>query len=174
MADGFTHEPPAGGSEDWYTPPAVFGALGLRFDLDPCAPPLPAADWLPVERRISLPDDGLGSTWNGRVWLNPPYARETGKWLGKLCEHGDGVALVFARTDVPWFQSALELAGAVCFIRGRINFVAPVARLASNGTTSNAGAPSVLIGFGDVCAEAVARCGLGVTIPPLPSQLTLG
>jgi hypothetical protein len=28
-----------GSSVEWYTPPEIFEALGLTFDLDPCAPP---------------------------------------------------------------------------------------------------------------------------------------
>ena len=32
------HEPSKGGSDDWYTPPEIFAALGLMFDLDPASP----------------------------------------------------------------------------------------------------------------------------------------
>jgi hypothetical protein len=48
------HHAAVGASDEWYTPPAVFAALGLTFDLDPCAPPLPTADWIPTARRYSL------------------------------------------------------------------------------------------------------------------------
>jgi hypothetical protein len=47
---------------DWYTPDSIFSALGITFDLDPCAPPLPAATWIPAAYRISLPNDGLAVT----------------------------------------------------------------------------------------------------------------
>ncbi len=87
---GLHHEPPSGGSCEWYTPPWVFAALGLTFDLDPCAPALPLAEWIPARRRYSLPDDGLALPWEGRVWLNPPYAQHTARWVGKLAEHGRG------------------------------------------------------------------------------------
>lgn len=86
MTGGFTHEPPAGGSPDWYTPPWLFARLALRFDLDPCSPALPVAPWIPAAARYSLPQDGLRLPWVGRVWLNPPYAAETGAWVGKLAE----------------------------------------------------------------------------------------
>jgi hypothetical protein len=177
VADGFTHEPPAGGSPEWYTPPAIFGALGLRFDLDPCAPALPAADWLPVERRYSPPVDGLLEPWEGRVWLNPPYARETGRWLGRLCEHGDGIALVFTRVDTPWAQSALRAADVVCFVQGRVEFVpGPGATVAGVDGRSRAGAPSMLLAFGEVCAAALHDSELGVVFAGAadPSQLSLG
>ncbi len=67
LRSGFVHEPPAGGSAGWYTPPSVFAALGLTFDLDPCAPRLPAAPWIPARRWIAHPDDGLNAQWDGLI-----------------------------------------------------------------------------------------------------------
>jgi hypothetical protein len=32
------HENSIGESDEWYTPPEIFDALGLTFDLDPCSP----------------------------------------------------------------------------------------------------------------------------------------
>lgn len=155
---GFTHEPPIGGSPEWYTPPSVFSALGLTFDLDPCCPPAPAAPWIPARRRISLPVDGFAERWDGLVWLNPPYAQETARWVGKLADHGQGIALVFTRTDTPWWQAAVDRAGLVCFIAGRVEFVPgdPAFR-----KRSRSGAPSCLLAFGEECAEAVERADLG-------------
>lgn len=123
MTGGFTHEPPGGGIPDWYTPPSLFTTLGLDFDLDPCAPAWPAAAWIPATRRYSLPVDGLSQPWEGRVWLNPPYAGETARWVGRLAEHGDGISLTFTRTDTPWWQAAVDRATLVCFIAGRVEFV---------------------------------------------------
>lgn len=154
---GFTHEAP--GTAEWYTPPELFAALGLRFDLDPCAPVFPLASWLPVDRRYSLPVDGLAQPWEGRVWLNPPYAAETARWVGKLAEHRHGISLTFARTDTPWWQAAVDRADLVCFAEGRVEFVPgdPAFR-----RRSRSGAPSCLIAFGRDCAEAVRASGLGV------------
>lgn len=159
MSGGFTHEPSAGGSPDWYTPPHLFTALGLQFDLDPCAPRLPIAPWIPATQRYSLPQDGYTLPWAGSVWLNPPYATETARWVGKLAEHGNGIALTFTRTDTPWWQSAVDRATIVCFIAGRLEFVPgdPTFR-----RRSRSGAPSCLIAFGDRCAQAVRSSGLGV------------
>lgn len=179
MSGGFTHEPPTGGSPEWYTPPSIFTALGLDFDLDPCSPALPAVPWIPATRRISLPDDGMRAEWNGRVWLNPPYGRETARWVNRLREHGDGIALVFTRLDTPWAQSALAAADAVCFVRGRVEFVpGPGANVRSTDGRSRSGAPSMLIAFGDDCASALQSAGLGVVFsgPPIipdSSQTTL-
>lgn len=150
-------------SAEWWTPPAVFDALGLEFDLDPCAPPAPALPWLPAARRISLPADGLHAPWAGRVWLNPPYGRMAELWVNKLISHGDGVSLVFARTDAAWAQRALLAADAVCFIGGRLSFIDGSAP--GNRRGHNAAAPSMLLGYGTECAEAVLDCGLGITYP---------
>jgi len=174
---GFTHEPPAGGTPEWYTPPWLFAALDLDFDLDPCAPPQPVASWIPARRRYSLPNDGLAMPWEGRVWLNPPYGTETGRWVGQLGEHGNGIALVFTRVDTPWAQSALALADAVCLVRGRVEFVpGPGANVRRSDGRSRSGAPSMLIAFGDACAEAVAAADLGVTFAGAVdrAQLALG
>lgn len=143
---------------DWWTPPDVLRALGVVFDLDPCAPPLPAAPWLP-ERRYSLPQDGLSLPWEGRVWLNPPYGPRTVDWLRRLAQHGDGVALVFARTDTAWWHEVVPCATAVTFVSGRLAFIREGAEMRSG----NSGAPSALLAFGDECADAVETSKLGMT-----------
>lgn len=153
------HVPNEGASCEWFTPPAVFDALGIRFDLDPCAPVWPAAWWLPVGRRFSLPGDGLSLPWEGRVWLNPPYGKQAGTWVRRLAEHRDGIALVFSRTDVKWWHDALPKATAVCFIRGRLTFIAG----AGQSAPGNSGGPSALIAYGEECAAALEQCGLGLT-----------
>lgn len=162
MNSGLTHEAPVEGeSIEWYTPPHIFRALGVEFDLDPCSPPggLP---WVPAQRALSIEDDGLRQRWNGRVWLNPPYGKETGAWVEKLSHHGDGIALVFARTDTAWFQAHVPYASRLCFIRGRLAFVGEDGR----PLAGRAGAPSVLIAFGEACGAAVERADLGLSLPP--------
>lgn len=164
------HHATVGASDEWYTPLAILDAIGLTYDLDPCAPQLPAASWIPAARRYSLPDDGLVLPWAGRVWLNPPYGAATAAWVRRLAAHGDGVALVFARTDTAWFHAVAQTAHALCFLAGRLTFVpADAASVADGRTNGNAGAPSLLLAFGDECAEAVAGSGLGMTFCVLAS-----
>lgn len=146
---------------EWYTPPHVFDALGLRFHLDPCAPP-GGVPWLPAAVSYSLPHDGLRREWAGRVWLNPPYGRETSKWVDRLVDHGNGVALVFARTDAAWAQRAIKWADAVCLIAGRLSFIDGTGRERKG---HNAAAASMLLGYGE-CADAVLDCGLGIPFRP--------
>jgi hypothetical protein len=54
--------------------------------------------------------------------MNPPYSGVK-TWMRKLTEHGDGIALVFNRTDTAWFPAGLAEATVVCFVAGRIKFV---------------------------------------------------
>lgn len=88
-------------TDDWLTPPDLLESLG-EFDLDPCA----AVDqpWKTARAQWTREDDGLRKSWKGRVWLNPPYGPEVGTWVRRLTEHGDEIALVFARTETTWFQ----------------------------------------------------------------------
>ncbi len=154
---------------EWYTPEHIFDALGLGYDLDPAAPK-GGVPWIPATRHYSVEDGGLTQPWEGRVWLNPPYGRETQKWVDRLIEHGNGVALVFARVDAAWAQRAIQAADGVCFISGRLSF------LPGNGPIAkghNAAAPSMLLGYGAICGAAVMRCGLGTPMRLVKDESTL-
>jgi hypothetical protein len=157
MPGGWTHERPAR-TVEWYTPPWLFEALGIAFDLDPAAPP-GGVPWVPAAHHYSEVDDGLAQPWFGRVWCNPPYGRGIERWLDRLRDHGDGIALVFARSDTAWFQSAVAEATAACFIAGRLTFYHPDG---SPGPSAAASA-SMLIAYGLPCALAVAEARLGQT-----------
>lgn len=156
---GLVHELAVGESVEWYTPPEIFDALGFSFDLDPCSPPggLP---WIPASHSYSREDDGLALPWEGRVWMNPPYGKGMERWMQRFVEHGDGVALVFARTDVGWFHELVGGIDAVCLIRGRLSFVDRECRRAS----ANAGAPSMLLACGGESVQAIAGSRLGLTV----------
>jgi hypothetical protein len=155
----------SGTSAEWWTPPHVFEALGLEFDLDPCAPP-GGVPWVPASQHYSIQDNGLIQPWEGRVWLNPPYGREAPKWVGKLADHGDGIALVFVRSCAKWGQAAMRRADAVCFIAGRLSFIDGTA---AERRGHNAANSSMLLAFGPECAEAVQNCELGVVFSPDPT-----
>lgn len=167
---GLVHERSRGASVEWYTPPEVFQALGISFDLDPAAP-TGGVPWVPAGRSFSQADDGLVQPWSGRVWLNPPYGPGIGRWLERLAAHGDGLSLVFARTDTRWYQEVLRRATAVCFVAGRLSFVRP-----DGDRAGTAGAPSVLLAFGLPCAIALSESGLGqtVVVPRVGSAASVG
>lgn len=109
--------------DEWLTPPSLLAALG-PFDLDPCAPPPERRPWPMATNHISLPQDGLSIQWGGqRVWCNPPYGKETFKWMAKLADHKNGIALIFARTETKGFHREIwQKADSVFFFEGRIKF----------------------------------------------------
>jgi len=140
--------------QEWLTPIDIIMALG-SFDLDPCAPPPERRPWATAERHYSKEEDGDGLClpWRGRVWLNPPYSRETFKWLARLAEHGSGIALTFARTETNGFHAEVwEKAYCVFFFRGRLSF-----GLSGSGEIKDrCNAPSCLIAYSLEDSEAIA------------------
>lgn len=142
-------------SDDWLTPHWIIKELG-PFDLDPCTPK--QMPWRTAKRMLTKEDDGLAAEWKGRVWLNPPYGRQTAKWLEKMATHNRGIALVFARTETEMFHEWVwPHASAIIFLRGRLSFVKADGLEVSSGKNrrnANAGGPSVLIGYGH---EEIAR-----------------
>jgi len=141
--------PYRGNTDDWLTPPEIIVLLG-PFDLDPCCPP--TMPWDTAKRMVRLPEDGMAAAWEGRVWLNPPYGPETGRWLSRLAEHGRGTALMFARTETDmFFEFVWRRATALLFLRGRLHFYRPDGRRA----VFNSGGPSVLVAYGEADAEVL-------------------
>jgi len=137
-------------TDDWITPKWLIDRLGL-FDLDPCAckpQPWPCA-------KEQMTDNGLISPWNGMVYVNPPYGLATAHWLERLAHHGNGMALVFARTETNmFFYYVWPMATALLFIRGRLTFCKPSGEPAEH----NSGGPSVLIAYGDEAAARFLPC----------------
>jgi len=139
---GGHHRGHRGRTDEWLTPPEIIRALG-PFDLDPCAPV--DRPWDTAARHYTIHDDGLLQPWSGRVWCNPPYGPELGRWLRKLSEHGDGIALVFARTETRAFHRWVwPKAHGMMFLVGRLNFY----NVKGERAAANAGGPSVLIAYG--------------------------
>lgn len=157
MSSGFTHESAAAETVEWYTPGWLFEQLGLEFDLDPCHPEGERLPWVPALFRYTKQDDGLASPWFGRVWLNPPYGRETERWLARMHEHRNGIALVFARTDTNWFHRHVAAADGVLFLNRRIQFVGRNGnpRPGKDGKVSSPGCGSMLVAWGRECREAL-------------------
>lgn len=112
-------------SDEWFTPPEILRALP-RFDLDPCASVSGPMPWANVDRWYTAENDGLSLPWEGHVWLNPPYS-DAAVWLQRMAAHGDGIALVFARTDTAWWHEYVwPNASRILFLRGRVTFWHPI------------------------------------------------
>lgn len=138
----------------WLTPPEIIAALGA-FDLDPATPE--TMPWQTAAERFTEKEDGLAQDWFGRVWLNPPYTIEVIRWMRKLADHGDGIALVFARTETEWFfETVWPQASAVLFLKGRIFFH----RANGSRAKENSGEPSALIAYGTRNVEALRNSGI--------------
>ena len=143
-------------SDEWYTPPWLVGALG-RFDLDPCAGPVSSH----ATRNIRRPRCGLKAVWKGRVWLNPPYST-LHDWLSKFLLHGNGIALVNARTDAGWFQAMAARADGLLFLKRRVEFVRGDGKGTAHPTSG-----SCLVAIGRRNASSLAGAGLsGVFVQP--------
>ena len=151
-------------TDDWITPKELIDALG-PFDLDPCASE--SQPWPCARASYTVKDDGLSREWQGMVWMNPPYGKNTAIWLKTLANYGNGIALVFGRTETTMFFDAVwGKASAILFIRGRLTFHRP------DGTRgeSNSGGPSVLIAYGKAAAErlfANRHLGHWVSLNPM-------
>lgn len=138
---------------EWLTPPDLVLKLG-DFDLDPCSPV--NAPFLHAKNNFTPTDDGLSKDWFGRVYLNPPYGRGMELWLEKLKFHGNGIALIFARTETKcFFEHIWNDADAVLFVKGRIRFYH-----ISGVQAGTPGAPSVFIAFGKENALALKNSGI--------------
>lgn len=112
-------------SDNWPTDPAVFARLDAQFgpfDLDPCA----SVENAKCARYFTREDDGLAREWTGRVFVNPPYGREIGRWMRKAFEESQRgaeivVCLVPSRTGTSWWHEWANR-GEIDFLRGRLRF----------------------------------------------------
>ena len=146
----FQHDRIKEGKEEWLTPPEITTALG-PFDLDPCSPV--NRPWPTAAQHFTILDNGLIRPWRGMVWCNPPYGPKTGEWLARCAEHNNCIALVFARTETQAFQRhVFEKATALLFLAGRISFFH-----VSGKKGGAAGAPSVLVAYGNEAATRLRR-----------------
>lgn len=128
-------------TDDWATPPDFFEAVNAEFDLlwDVCA----------SHQNTKLPlywtkdEDGLKASWRGkRIWMNPPYGSEIGKWVEKAATGGAEicVCLLPARTDTRWFHDHIyeNPRAEIRFVKGRLKF---------GGAKNSAPFPSMLVIF---------------------------
>lgn len=154
-----SHQSAAMKNDEWLTPPDIIKALGT-FDLDPCAPIV--RPWDTAATHYTIHDDGLNQSWQGRVWCNPPFGREAVKWLRKMADHGNGIALIPARTETEMFYECVwGRADAILFLKGRPHFHYVTGERAA----FNSGAPISLVAYGLSNVTALERSGLGQALP---------
>jgi hypothetical protein len=158
------------GNNEWYTPPEYIAAaievMG-GIDLDPATTPK-ANEVVGATRIYTADDDGLFYPWQGRVWMNPPYASElVGKFASKLAQHvqtgdvTDAIVLVNNATETGWFYTLTSVASAVVFPKGRVRFWEP------NGAISAPLQGQAVVYIGprpDLFLNAYRQFGWGATL----------
>jgi DNA N-6-adenine-methyltransferase (Dam) len=154
------HENSIGESDNWYTPPEIFEALRLTFDLDPAHPGAGTEHCcVPAKRIYTEEEDGLAQPWHGLVWLNMPFGGRNGHvpWLRKFLAHGNGIAIVRSYTPSGWWHAEMHKAEMILFPKGKTKFIRP------DGSVGRApGHGVVLIGAGAVACKALLGSGLGM------------
>jgi hypothetical protein len=124
--------------------------------------------WRTATTTYFLPDhDGLSEPWNGRVFCNPPYGPNVGAWANRMSEHGNGIMLIFLRTDTAtWQQDILPFADATLLLAGRLRFFLPSGERGKSGT-----APSALLAYGQSNIEALRNAGIAGALYLKPEML---
>lgn len=130
---------------DWETPRELFERINAvwRFDLDAASSDANAL----CTDHFTAETDGLAQSWEDRrVWVNPPYGRDIGRWVAKAHEESRKGAIVVmllpARTDTRWWHGHVAHADEVAFFKGRIHFC--LGGVPQNSATF----PSALVRFG--------------------------
>lgn len=158
------HEQCVGATDEWYTPPHVFNALGCSFDMDVASPGQYRTPWIPAEDFLVF--GGLERGWKGLIWMNAPFGGRNGlvPWLEKFFAHGDGIALTPDRTSAPWWQQFAPQADLILFVAPKLKFID------ANGRPGKSPAQGTsLMAIGLPAREALYRAhsaGLGVLVSP--------
>ena len=144
-------------SDEWYTPPEVFKALGIKFNLDPCSPG--KRHWVPAKHVYTKRDNGLKKPWRGSVFVNPPFGERFGQvpWIEKFIQHGNGILLVRAYTSSSWWHDLMPEMEAIAFPRGKTKFIKP------NGEVGRSPGHGVaLAAIGKRHVNALTRSNIGM------------
>jgi hypothetical protein len=165
------HEQCVGATDELYTPPHVFAALGCRFDQDVASPGGDVTTWIPASHFVTR--NSLAKDWRGFVWMNPPFGARNGivPWLEKFFAHGNGIALTPDRTSAPWWQEFAARADALLFVSPKLKFI---------GADGKAGASpaqgTTLMAAGSHAARSLFHAAdrrLGIFTIPAPTSASL-
>ena len=113
-------------SNEWETPQSLFDELNaeFHFTLDSCA----TKENTKCAKFFTKQEDGLKQSWeNERVFMNPPYGGNTGKWIEKAWYSSMWgaivVCLIVSSTDRSyWHDYIFPSACEIRWLRGRITF----------------------------------------------------
>ncbi len=121
------------GENEWYTPSEIIEAARFvmgTIDLDPASSDK-ANVTVKAKKYYTIDDNGLENKWYGTVWLNPPYSQPeislfAERVVDKILsgEISQACVLVNNATETRWFQGMLIECAAICFIEGRVKYLA--------------------------------------------------
>jgi len=122
--------------------------------------------WNLAKKVYTPPQDGLSLPWSEglpcRVWCNPPYGSHVGNWARRMAAHGNGIMLLFGRTETQaWQEYIWPRAEAILFPHGRVHFCLPDGNRALSGT-----APSSLIAYGQNNVASLLKSGIAGALVP--------
>ena len=119
------------GDPESYTPAKYIESARIvmgEIDLDPASVVF-AQRIVKARKFFDEEKNGLLQDWSGRIFLNPPYKYPlVEEFIDKLLiEYAAkkvtaAILLTNNNTDTKWWHSAAQVAAAVCFTAGRINF----------------------------------------------------
>lgn len=134
-------------SVEWETPQDFFDTLNAEFEftVDVCA----NEENKKHENYFSISDHGLYQKWEGVCWMNPPYSKDIGRWVGKAYESAQEgatvVCLLQGRScDTKWFHNFIMRASEMRFIKDRLHF-------GVHGKFSRANISSMVVIFRPYC-----------------------
>lgn len=157
----FPHPVQSRATDERYTPPEIFTALGLTFDLDVAAP-AGGVPWIPARQIFTATNDGLAQPWRGLVWCNPPFSN-VGPWADRWIDHGAGVILFPMSVNARWLTRLLRAVPAVLLLE-HVPFVHPT------HTGRHVPVAVALAGAGAECVaavRAVAEILPGILLEPI-------
>lgn len=162
------HEQCVGATDEWYTPPHVFEALGCKFATDVASPGAEVTPWIPATRFVKI--GGLERSWDdfGFVWMNPPFGGRNGivPWLKRFIAHDNGICLVPDRTSAPWWQEWASQMDLILFVSPKLKFIG------AGGKPGTSPAQGTCLGaLGDyadgyAALERASKAGLGILLEP--------
>ena len=121
--------------DEWFTPIEFIDAARRvmgGIDTDPASCPA-ANKRVGAKHYWSAQQSGLdmANKWSGRVWMNPPYGGEAGRFVDRLFRELDSGAVSTAivllnlnSMSTNWFSPIPERADAILVTHGRLKFVA--------------------------------------------------
>ena len=134
-------------SIEWETPQDFFNALDreFHFDIDVCA----SSQNAKCRPFIGYVGNALYQKWEGSCWMNPPYDKNIGRWVGKAYESAQEgatvVCLLQGRScDTKWFHNFIMKSSEMRFIKDRLHF-------GLDGKFSRANISSMVVVFRPYC-----------------------